>query len=489
MPPKGKAEAKAAAAPKAKAAVKAKPKKEKVEEEVETEKVQAPDKDLHQEVLNKIQEAIDGFNAQQAELTKTIQARGGGKDDFFTKKSELQAQMSEFQAKINALMERKGEINKALGDKKAEAQESKAELSKMKKSIGYTSETQIDERIAEIEWKMRTDTITLKEEKDYIKEIAELKRSRPQLSKVAKLEDSLAHRDFGGSQKEQLGTMNEEINLYRDGKATVKAKLDELFNGRKEKMGDLPDLMDTRTALGEKIREKIKERNELRDEFRVQEREYNEYLKEVRKAKQEKFVAERALQSAEWDKVRRERLAEKLEEQPFVQEMTLIEQTMAFCKSLVQTKEEVKEVEKKEVALDNPEGTEVLTKKEDRDEEFYFVPTKAKKANKSKTKGGKEGSGAKPIKHNAVTFGLFDKIKLDAPITTDDIPAILEKLEEQLESYKEKVKLWEINKEERKRRILEEGVDPEEEAKKEEVKAEAEEEVKEEAEEEKKDDE
>merc|ERR1712032_1705970 len=87
---------------------------------------------------------------------------------------------------------------------------------------------------------------------------------------------------------------------------------------------------------------------------------------------------------------------------------------------------------------------------------------------KSKAKGGKaEGSG-KPIKHNAETFRLFDQMKLDAPITTDDIPALLEKLEEQLEMYKGKVKTWEEKRDEMKQKILAGEVLPEDEEKKDE---------------------
>merc|ERR1719444_676710 len=146
---------------------------------------------------------------------------------------------------------------------------------------------------------------------------------------------------------------------------------------------------------------------------------------------------------------------------------------MLFCKSLVQTKDNEAKEEKKEIAHNNPEGTQVLAKKEDR-EEFFFVPT-AKKKGKSKNKGAKaEGGSSKPIKHNAETFRLFDQLKLDAPITTDDIPATLEKLEAQLESYKEKVKEWEEKRDEMKRKIMEEGVMPDEEGAKKEEEGEAE---------------
>merc|ERR1712139_297975 len=94
----------------------------------------------------------------------------------------------------------------------------------------------------------------------------------------------------------------------------------------------------------------------------------------------------------------------------------------------------------------------VLLTKENREEEFYFKPTKGKAAKAAKKKAPEDGS-KKPIKHNAETFKLFDTLKLDAPITVADIPPILEKLDKQMEEYQAKVKEWENNKEELKRKI------------------------------------
>merc|ERR1712203_458017 len=115
-------------------------------------------------------------------------------------------------------------------------------------------------------------------------------------------------------------------------------------------------------------------------------------------------------------------------------------------------KAEDKKEEKKDIAHNNPEGYEVVLKKEDQDE-FFMMPAKGKKS-KGK-KGGKAEGSAKPIKHNAETFRLFDQLKLNAPITTDEVPALLTKLEEQLADYQNKVKVWEATKEEKKRKILE----------------------------------
>jgi len=456
MPPK-------AADPKAKAKGAPKKKVEKKEDEEESTRVPAPDRAAHEAELAEIQKAIDGFQKQQAQLATRIAERSGGKEDFFAKKAEFRAKLDEFSGKINELVEQKNGIQKQIGDKKAEALEMKQSLGKMQKKIGYTDEKEIDDRIASIEFKMWTESNSLKAEKEMLKEIAELKKNRPKVSQMANMSDALKQRDFGGDHRQNITQINEELALYRDGKRKVQEEMTKLMDERKEQLGDLPKIIEERDAIGKQIAEKVKERNELRDAFRQKEREFNAAIAEQRKIRAEKFAEERAARQAEYDKTRRIRQAEKLDEQPHLQEMTLIEQSILFCKSLTQTKEAEEKKEQREIQHDLKDGMEVLSKKEDRDE-FYFVPT-AKKKGKSKNKGGKEGGSSRPIKHNAETFRLFDQLKLDAPITTDDVPATLEKLEAQLEMYKEKVKEWEANRDEMKRKILE-GVaeEPKEEA-------------------------
>merc|ERR1712039_520044 len=98
------------------------------------------------------------------------------------------------------------------------------------------------------------------------------------------------------------------------------------------------------------------EKNALRDEFRAKEREYYQYLAEVRKARQEKIQEERVAWQKDRDQQNKLKKAERLEEQPYVAEITLIEQTIAFCNSLTQKKAEDAQEEKKEIAHDNPEG-------------------------------------------------------------------------------------------------------------------------------------
>jgi len=444
-----------AADPKAKAAGKKKtPKAEKTEED-DGPKVEPPSKDEYEAVLAEIQKTIDDLQAQQGELSKQISGRSGGKEEYFAKRAEYGAQLDEFKKKIDVLMERKEGINKGIADKKQEGADMRNQLSKMKKSIGYTNETAIDDRIATIEFKLWTESVTLKQEKDYLKEISELKKSKPKVGQARAMEDSLASRDTGGNLRENIGTINEEMALYREGKKQVSQALGALNEQRKETLGDLPKLIEDRDALGKKIREQIDKRNVARDAYRAKEREYNAWRNEQRKKKQEQYQEEANKKKVEWESTQRQRKADSLDMQPHVAEITLLEQTIFFCKSLVHDKGPKQEEEKKEVSHDSrPEGTEILLSKDNREEEFYHVPTAAKKKGKSKNKGSKEGGSAKPIKHNAETFKLFDQLKLNAPITTEDIPATLEKLEAQLVEYQEKVQAWEVNKEEMKKKIM-----------------------------------
>jgi len=450
---------KAETKPKAKAEGKAKPKKKEENDEEKT-KVIAPDKQAFEEKVGKIQEEIEKLQKKQKSFADKIAERQGGKEEFNAKKVELRAQLDELSGKMNELHAKKDELDKAMTGKREEGKQMRTQLNNMKQSIGFTSEKDIDKRIADIEFQISTTSMPLKEEKKLVAEIQQLKRNRPKVSQVAQMESQLSGFDPGLSLKDQKQAIFDEMSQYREAKKKVSEKMAELTGQRKDQVGDLGGIFEQREEINKLIAAKIKERNDARDAFRQEDREYNKHLAEQRKARQAKFEEERAARQAEFDLRRKQREVEKLDDEPYVAERTLVEQTIAFCKSLVQSKDEEQKEEKKETVHTNKDGEEVLIRKEDRDEEFYYMPTKSKKT-KNKNKGSAAASG-KSIKHNAETFQLFDKLKLDAPLTTDDVPALVEKLEAQLEEFKEKVKEWEEKREDMKKAIMEGLADLEE---------------------------
>merc|ERR1712063_250130 len=145
-----------------------------------------------------------------------------------------------------------------MGTQREEGINMKNDLAKMKKTIGYTSETDIDNRIATIEFKLNTESISLKEEKKYLLELQELKRNCPKVSKVNNMQDKLtAHKEGVSGNIQEMKATIQEINAamakHREEKKVIQEKLSKIRDERKEKLGDVPAWVDERNQLGEKV--------------------------------------------------------------------------------------------------------------------------------------------------------------------------------------------------------------------------------------------
>lgn len=458
-------------APKADAKAKAKPKKEpkKVEEGEADEKprVEQPDKAAFDAQTKVITDSVNELQDKLKSLSAQIGERSTGKDEFFQQKATLRDQIMTESDAIGTLMKNKDDIIKSMKDSKEAVRANKNELGNMRKKLGFNSTDEIDDRIATIEFKLWTESLTLKEEKKLLEEIKMLKKDKPKIAEYnskeaqvsVQMENSAA---AAGDTRERLTILNEMISGHRDRKKELNEQLTALIQSRNEQMGDMPELFTQRDTLNQEIRALIQNRDKLRTEYKDKERAYYEYLREQRELRQEKARADRDKWNKEREQEQRRRKVEKLDEQPHTQEITLLEQTIKFCKSF-QPKEDATIEEKKETSYDNPETHVVLVSKHSREEEFYFAPTKKGKAARAAKKKGGDGSSAKAIKHNAETFKLFANLNLNAPITTDDIPATLEQLEAKMAYYRQKIEEWEGRREEEKRKIMA-GEDEEEEA-------------------------
>merc|ERR1711937_1012372 len=183
-------------------------------------------------------------------------------------------------------------------------------LNKMKREIGYTDAQQIDERIATIDYTLWTSSLTLKEEKKFLAEV-----------------------------KEQIHAINEEMAFHREKKKEVQQKYRELVEERQSQMGDMTEIFEEREKINKLVGEQIKERNDLRNDLRQAERDHNAYLAELRKARQERANEQRMERDKEWEAERKKRAVEKLEDNPYVSDIALIEQTMLWCRSMIPKEE------------------------------------------------------------------------------------------------------------------------------------------------------
>merc|ERR1711988_1263367 len=214
--------------------------------------------------------------------------------------------------------------------------------------------------------------------------------------------------------KEKQGILNEQMATLRDQKKEIQGRLAELTESRKAQTGDVQEFYEKKDALSKKIQEHVAERTKLRDEFQEQKRAFQGYLAEQRRIKQERYQEERKKQQEEWKIKQMEKEVEKLDEQPHVSEITLIEQTIKFCQSLLPQDTAAEKAEKKETVYNNKDNETVLLTKDTRADEYFFAPTKGKAAKKKgSAKAGGDATTKKSIKHNAETFKLFDSLKLN----------------------------------------------------------------------------
>merc|ERR1712217_445309 len=172
----------------------------------------------------KVQDQIDAKQKEAQALTAKITERSAGKDDFFREKAEIKAELDDVQYQMNDVKAQKDNIQGSLGDIKAEGARMKAELSKIAKNMRYTSEAEIDNRIAIIEFKLCTESISLKEKKTLLAEIKDLKKNKPKLSELSKLQSDVENFDNGTNQNAKLNEPRDQMAISYNKKHKLKRR-------------------------------------------------------------------------------------------------------------------------------------------------------------------------------------------------------------------------------------------------------------------------
>jgi len=422
-------------------------KKEKVEK---TEKADAeprptkPDEAEYAKKLDAVKAEIDNLKKAQESLIEKINAKNTGKDEYEAKRSALYEELAVMKQEKGEKMAALKLLKDAEADRKREEKEAKSKMSSLEKSL--SSEEEIDREIQQIELKMSTTTMSLKQEKDLMNQIKKLKATRPEVQKKvreyeamkAKCESSV--QASGLSVKDQIEQLQKEYSEKAAKHSEIYTKIDALKKSRAAEMGDVSDLITKKQELKAKIMGLQEQRNNIWNEKKEQMRIFNEWDKKQRLARKKELEAKWQAEQAE--RAAQNAAAELEKPNPFLDETTLLEQTIDYCNVLLGLDKKAAEVEKVDpTEWKAPvEGAQVMKAKKDRDTEFYFAPTKGKKAPKAPKAAEKKDT---KIKHTAATFEIFSKLKVAAPISTDDVPPLLEKLKKSLDEYNVKVKAWE----------------------------------------------
>ena len=161
--------------------------------------------------------------------------------DFHYKLAELRAQFEELCCKMKKLEAEKEELEDDVANKAKDGNELRSQLFTMLNNIGFTSEKDIDNRIATLEFQFGSKSFPLIDEKMLRAEIRQLKLNRPKISHLQKMEAALCSFDPGLLMKERTDAINEELAQYLEAKQVVQEVMSELTKSRHEQLGDLPD--------------------------------------------------------------------------------------------------------------------------------------------------------------------------------------------------------------------------------------------------------
>jgi len=421
------------------------PKEGKKDDKGEDEKTKMapPDKTQYNKDIAQKNSEIEKLTKEKGAVDRKLQEKSTDKDGYYEKKAVLAAKMKTYGDQIKRLNEQRVELRTGLKGKKDQQNKVTQLLKETSNSITFKSEAALEARIAEIQFEMCTGTYTLAEEKRKVQEIQNLKKQKPRINaqqeklvglegKAEELKTSPVFEDLKG----QITEVSTKIDQVWKQKEDVKQEYVELIEAHKKET-ETSNLEAERKEIQTKIGELVRERNELRKKMQDEEQAYRKYEAEQRKIQQEKRAAEANKRREEYEQKDLARKQDQLMVQPHLAEIALLEQTITFCKNLLPKEQEVAQ-ENIKPTFNNPEGSVVLIKKQDRDEEFY-MPASKKKGPHKKNKA----PSSNVIKHDAYTFRLFDALKISAPSSTDQIPATLEQLQNELERYNELVATWE----------------------------------------------
>ena len=237
---------------------------------------------------------------------------------------------------------------------------------------------------------------------------------------------------------------NPEAKALSEKYEAIAKELDDIKAEQDEAYKSISSLRDERTKLQSEQQEKYAAIREIKDQFYKARKAHREHEQELYKQRQERKQAEHNA----YQKEKRRKIAdEKLEEasQPaYMDEILTTEGLIRYfdpstpeaSKALREPSGFAKEASRK-VDDSTIKGTR-LSKKEDREDE-YFMGTGGKKGKKGrKAAGSPAPSTPTETKYN-LSIGVIQelaKVNVEPPMNQSDVPSVLEKLKEKLEHWK-----------------------------------------------------
>ena len=393
-------------------------------------RIPAVDKKSYDDKIDTLDAELKTLIAKQQTMNKTISDKSGGKEEFFRQRDEVKAKLDANQKTLNDLDAAKTKVQESIQTKQKAGHETLAEINSMKKTIGFSSEAEVDRKIADIEYQMQTESLSLKRERELMAEISKFKQMKPQIQKMKNMSVGVAGDDSVGGLRVELASVQKQIAEARDEKRKIQAAYSKIMDARKKAMEGVSDLVEGRDELYQKIKKTQEELRKTKDEKFKKIRDFQAQIAEAKVARADREKIEKVFKDAEG--ARRKIEDELINENtlPNEEKVELAENVIQYCVRLLPAEEKVEE--KKHVELKQLPGTsQVFLRKEDRAEEFFYAPTKAKK-----TATVAKKDEVKSFTHTLAVLGLFASLKIDAPLAPAQVQKTIDALKAKISTIK-----------------------------------------------------
>ncbi|KAJ3186717.1 hypothetical protein HDU85_007537 [Gaertneriomyces sp. JEL0708] len=405
-----------------------------------------PDQAAFEASLKQIDANIDALKKKLSASQDRIKGNGNGKENFGDRRKELRAKQEELQKERNEINDRRAKLVEQLKSLQAAIRKKDDEARNSKDRLGYKKPEDVDAQIALLERKQQSGQVSLAEEKRIIAEISNLKKARKILegfaNELTSLESSKAQI---ASIRTQLDAMDPERAAVRAKLDDIKAKLTELDTERKSQQGEFSDLINDHKSIKTELDAEYDKLRALKSGYKKQKDDWYAWQREAQSRKREQYQQRKREEQEARLQAQAEREREAAEIPAYSDEIFQCTNLISFLGTFVgetpkQAAEETATAPAAAAPLRQvpgiPEGAVMLKKKDDED---YLVLGGGKKSKKGRRQNG-SGAGTPQLKPFKLDFDIIDqfvKLKIELPVSAQDVPATISALEEKKKWYKE----------------------------------------------------
>jgi chromosome segregation ATPase len=306
--------------------------------------------------------------------------------------------------------------------------------------VPYRSAEELDDHVRDLERKVESGSLKLVDEKKALNEITAAKKMRKhftQFDDVQKAIDDLKAKikeikDSGDNPEAQQ--LSERYNTLQAEMDSIKAQSDEAHK-------NIKGLLTEKDELNAEQKKSYAAIKKLKDDFYAQKRAFRHYEDEQKQKARERFRAERERQIQERKKADAERFLEDASNPAFMEEIRRANSLLQFLDPTMKAAEKAPLLENKGLAAEAQRKVDdsgikgmKLVQKKDRDEDYLAAaaPKKGKKGKKAPVAADKQKFTVPPSALEDCAF-----LGVDPPMKAEDIPSVVEKVNEKLAHWKE----------------------------------------------------